>query len=502
LIFFVWAIFAEENLVNTGVNMPFGVRLQHKFIIEKTTSKKGTIFMIIRAICYLLMFLSTFGQILCAQEETSESKRTSQIRELLNSYSDLEQFSGAVLVAEKGKVVYRGGHGSVNRELDVPTTAENRFIIGSMTKAFTAVLVMQAVEAGKLELDKSVRDYWPEFNDPSDGKITIRQLLTHQSGLKHWNGIEGFLGSQDRLEYAAEELANKFASIEMAFSPGDRFGYSSPGYYILGIVLTKVWNKEFSELLNEGIFEPLEMNSSSLHDYATTKPGRAAAYRYNFVKARYDNAEFRDPSTMFSTGGILTTVDDLLKWDQALLGEMLFSVKSKEIIFDPSNSRQAFGWHHGLPGRDSENIVWHGGLVTGYRSQITRSLDSHRTVILLGNLRDINTNEITSGILAILDGDKPVPPRQSLMKAVLEVVAEHNAATAVERFDAIRKSKDNDFNTDPTELLRAAMELKSDEELASAAVLYEHWLKSYPTSPYRDMAVRDHAECNRLLKQK
>ncbi len=459
--------------------------------------------MFIRTIFCLALLLSfLFGQPLCAQEVITEGTRASKIRELLDSYSKLEQFSGAILVAERGKVIYRGGHGSANRELNVLATPENRFIIGSATKAFTSVLVMQAVEAGKLDLDKPVQDYWPEFKDPSGGKITIRHLLAHRSGLKHWNGIEGFLTGRSRLEYEAEELANKFASTGLEFSPGEQFGYSSPGYYVLGIVLTKIWNKEFAELLNENIFKPLKMDSSVLHDYTTICPGRAAAYRYNFVRARYDNAEFRDPSTMFSTGGILTTVDDLLKWDQALIGEQLYSANSRNIIFDPSNSRQAFGWHHGLPSRVGQNIVWHGGLVTGYRSQITRCLDSHRTVILLGNLRDIDTHEITSGILDILDGEDPVPPRSSLMKAVLEVVAEKSAAMAVERFDAIRKSNASIFNTAPTELLRAAMELKSDKEIANAAVLYEHWLKTYPSSPYREMAERDLAECKRLLKSK
>ena len=453
---------------------------------------------------FSLLLLTVFGcwqQASGFQQDVRSNEAADQIRQLLEAYTGLEQFSGAALVAEQGKVVFKGGFGSSQRELAVPASHEHRFIIGSMTKAFTAVLAMQAVEAGKLELDAPVQKYWPEFADPTEGKITIRHLLEHQSGLGHWNAVDGFLTTQAVQKYDREQLANLFATTGSRFPPGAQFGYSSPGYYILGIVLSRIWDKDYGELLAEKIFRPLGMNSTSLQDHARVVSGRAASYRYNFVEARYDNAEFRDPSTLFSTGGILSTVEDLLKWDQALYGNRLLSAQSRQIVFNPSNSRQAYGWENRFPGREDERIVWHGGLVTGYRSQITRCLDSGRTVILLGNLRDINTREISAGILNILDGNSPEPPRRSLMKAVLEKVALGGATEALKHFDAINNANDENYHLGPTELLRAAIELASDGEHSSAAAIYEHWIKTYPDSPYQAMATERLAECKRALEQ-
>ncbi len=456
---------------------------------------------IVRLACLLMVSLGCCLQTCGQQQRVSSNDHKNQIQKLLESYTKLEQFSGAVLVAEKGKVVFKGGFGSANRELGVPVSADHRFIIGSMTKAFTAVLVLQAVEAKKLELDQPAKKYWPDFADPTDGKITIRHLLEHRSGLRHWNAIEGFLTKQAANTHDREQLANRFAQTGVRFDPGSQFGYSSPGYYILGIVLSKIWDKDYGDLLAEKIIKPLGMDSTSALSDASIIPGRVASYRYNFVKARYDNAEFRDPTTLFSTGGILSTVDDLLKWDQALYGNKLLSDRSRKIVFNQSNGRQAYGWHNQFPGRDGQSVVWHGGLVTGYRSQITRCLDSKRTVILLGNLRDINTQRISMGIVDILDGDVPAAPRRSLMKAVLKKVANNSVQAALEHFDSIRKSNDGSFDINPTELLRAAIELRSDKEYASAAALYEHWLKTYPNSPYQRMAKQHLADCKRLLEK-
>ncbi len=439
------------------------------------------------------VFLAT---VLTAQ--ATGDTRTALLDTLVTAYADLEQFSGAVLVAERGRVVYRAGFGFADRELSVPISPNHRFVTGSMSKAFTAVLVLQQVERGVLALDSPTVRYWPEFSDSSRGQMTIRHLLTHRSGLPHWGAIDGFLLQEARLTHDHEALVALFTSTGLRFTPGEDEAYSSIGYYVLGIVLEKVTNKTYGELLQEMIFDPLGMTSSALDDQATILPSRVASYRYNFVSARYDNAEYRDPSTTYSTGGIISTVDDLLKWDVALYGNVLIEDSLRSLLFDPTEGTRAFGWNKGLRAAD-DGIVWHVGLVTGYRSQITRDPTSNQTVILLSNLRDTDTFEITSRILEVLNGSEPALPKRSLMKEILAVAAGEGVTSAIARFDDIVRDETQHYRTESTQLLLAAIELRSDDRCDRAAPLYEHWLRTYESSRFTQRAIRDAADCRLLL---
>jgi CubicO group peptidase (beta-lactamase class C family) len=431
--------------------------------------------------------------------QSYDDPRTAAIDRLMRAYAELEQFSGAALIAEDGEVLYRAAWGMADRELGVKASPDHRFVIGSNTKAFTAVLVLQQVNEGRLGLDEPAVRYWPEFPDPSGGRITVRHLLAHRSGLGHWGAVEGFLSREARLKYAKEDVIKLYAQQGLKFEPGEDEAYSSIGYYVLGVLLEKITGVTYGELLRERIFEPLGMSSSSLDDHATILPGRASPYRYNFLEARYDNADYRDPSTTFSTGGIISTVDDLLRWNQALYGDRLLPAALRDLLFDASQGSRAFGWNKRALPTEEQAIYWHAGLVTGFRSQLTRLPDTRRTVILLGNLRDIDTSEITRAILDVLDGGEVAMPKRSLMKEVLSQVAASGVDAAIARFDEIVGRHTDEFRTHPTELLLAAIELRSDDACDRAAPLYEHWIRSYEGSRYVQLALRDAADCRLRL---
>lgn len=451
--------------------------------------------------------LSLLASLPTARAATQEEAdpRIARIDSLMRSYTELGQFSGVVLVAEEGRVLYREGLGLADRELGVEASPEHRFVIGSLTKAFTAVLVLQQVNEGRLELDAPVVRYWPEFPDPSDGNITIRHLLRHRSGLHHWGAVDGFLLREARLSYEPEELVRLYTEQGLRFEPDEDEAYSSLGYYILGVVLEKVTGKSYGGLLDEGIFAPLRMKASTLDDHATILPGRVRSYRYNFLQARYDNAEYRDPSTTYSTGGIITTVDDLLKWDQALYGERLLPNQLRELLFDPEQGEAAFGWRkitrQAEDTGEGEMAFWHVGSVTGYRTQITRLPESRRTVILLTNLRDADVFEMSAAIVDLLYGAELEPPKRSLMKEVLSVSARRGTADAIIRFDEIIERYADAYRTEPTELLIAAIELRSDDACERAAPLYEHWLKIYEEHRYAEVAFQHAADCRLRLGQ-
>lgn len=351
------------------------------------------------------------------------------------------------------------------------------------------------MDEGTLALDESVVRYWPQFPDPSGGSITVRHLLAHRSGLRHWGAIDDFLSHSAAQVNDPFGLLQEFASLGLEFPPGERESYSSLGYYALGLLMEHITGQSYAELLRRRVFDPLGMSRSSLDDATTIVEGRAQAYRYNFLLARYDNAEHRHPSTTFSTGGILTTVDDLLRWERALGDASLLSPGLWQTIFDPAEGESAFGWRK-VTGEDPDrDIHWHGGLVTGFRSQITRMPSARRTVILFGNLRDADTNEITDRIFEILDGQRAELPRKSLMKEVLRRVADEGPEAAIRRFDQVLLEAAEDYRTEPTQLFIAALELRSDGACESAAPLYEHWVSVYVGNPLEWTALAHGADC-------
>ncbi|MEO1137198.1 MAG: serine hydrolase domain-containing protein [Pseudomonadota bacterium] len=415
---------------------------------------------------------------------------------IIESYVADDQFAGSVLIAAEGDVIYTAGSGVIDRELNVPASADQRFVIGSITKGFTAALILQLVEEGQLDLGAPAIQYWPDFPDPSGGRILVDHLLTHRSGLHHWNAVDNFLSDKSKNRWSQKELVRLYAREGLRFEPGAENAYSSIGYVLLGVLAEKVTGKPLEKLLEERIFSPLGMSNTRLDDGASIIPGRVRAYRYNFVEARYDNAEYRDPSTTWSTGGIVTTVADLNRWAQALHGANpdVVSNSAREKMFDPAAGRQAYGWAVEIT--DETKFASHGGLVTGYRSHIQLDLTNHRTVILLGNLRDARVSEAARALLAILDGDEPVLARKSLMKEILRVSASRGSDAAIARFNEIIEDENQSYNTQETELLLAALELRSDGVCVRAAPLYDRWIGVYPESAYMQFAMAGAIDCH------
>ncbi|MGH7694500.1 MAG: serine hydrolase [Gemmatimonadaceae bacterium] len=423
--------------------------------------------------------------------------RIAKLNALMDAYASLGDIGGVVLVAERGRVLMRRGLGYSDREFNVPARPEHRFVIGSITKGFTAVLTLRQVARGRIALDTPVVRYWPEFPDPSNGVITIRHLLTHRSGLKHWGAVQGFLDGAARMPQSQADVISLYAAKGLTFAPGTREDYSSIGYMVLGVVLEKVTGTPFGALLQKEIFEPLRMTSSSLDDAVSILPGRARPYRYNFLNAAYDNAEQRDPSTTWSTGGILTTVDDLLRWSEAVTGSTLLPDSLRALIFDRSEGDAWYGWRiNSLPG--GVRSFWHVGLETGFRSQIVRIPSRRQTIVVLGNVRDLDTDGISQRIVRILAGGSADLPKRSIAKAIYRAARAAGGDSAAALFRRLVRLP-QEYDTTQTQALIAAIELRSDKACDRAAPIYEAWLDVYPEGRGRITALIGAADCRLSL---
>ena len=423
--------------------------------------------------------------------------RVAKLNALMDAYASRGDVSGVVLVAERGRVLMRRGLGYSDWEFKVAARPEHRFVIGSITKGFTAALILRQVAAGRIALDTPVVRYWPQFPDPSNGTITIRHLLTHKSGLKHWGAVQGFLDGAARLPQSQADVVGLYAAKGLTFAPGTREDYSSIGYMVLGVVLEKVTGTAFSALLHKEIFAPLRMTSSSLDDAVSILPGRARPYRYNFLNATYDNAEQRDPSTTWSTGGILTTVDDLLRWSEALSTNTVLPDSVRALVFNRNEGDAWYGWRiDTLPG--GLRAFSHDGLETGFRSRLVRVPSRGQTIVVLGNVRDLDTDGISQRILKILAGETADLPKRSIAKAIYRAAATAGGDSAASVFRRLVR-RPQEFDTSFTQALIAAIELRSDKACDRAAPIYEAWLDVYPEARGRITALIGAADCRLLL---
>lgn len=323
---------------------------------------------------------------------------------LIARYHQLGLFNGSALVAESGQAILRKSYGEANLEWHVPNTPDTKFRLGSITKQFTATLVLQLAEKGQIDLTAPISRYLPDYPNPNADRITIHHLLNHTSGIPGYTELPEFERTA-RLPGKGAEFMNIFSRLQLLFEPGTKYSYSNSGYFLLGVILEKVSGKPYVQLLRENIFDPLGMSQSG---YDSTRPileKRAAGY--DATLDGFANAAYRDMGEPFAAGSLYSSVDDLLRWDQALYGERVLSNASKQKMFTPGlgDYGYAFFIHKG-----DVTTVEHGGSINGFETQITRDLEPKRLYVLLNNTGDAPLNEMVSGLRDILGGkDAPMP---------------------------------------------------------------------------------------------
>lgn len=276
---------------------------------------------------FLLTTTATFGQV-------------EAISKVLQEIDRRENLSGVVLVGLNGQIIYEKAYGKANRSFDIPNRIDTKFLIGSMTKQLTAMLVMQQVESGNLNLDIPITTYLPDFRKETGDRITIRHLLTHTHGIPNADQIDRYK------PMTKEEFVKRYCESDLEFDPGTEFRYSNiVGYYLLGMILEKVTATDYGTLLEQEIFHPLGMNNSGYYNHESILKEMATGYVQrgdNFL-----NAPYWDISQSFSAAGIYSTVEDLFKWDQALRKSGILSNSGLRTIFTPYSDevRYGFSWY-------------------------------------------------------------------------------------------------------------------------------------------------------------
>jgi CubicO group peptidase (beta-lactamase class C family) len=358
-----------------------------------------------RAVAFLILFATP--TVLPAPVERQDAA-IPLIAAIMQRRFNEGDFSGTVLVARDGKILYKNAFGYANREWNTANDLGTKFEIGSMTKQFTALLVLQLVNEGKLSLDGHISDYLPYYRKDTGKRVTLAELLSHTSGIPEFLSQPGFLdGPASRTHYDVQEFTAQFCSGDLRFDPGTRFEYSNSGYFLLGALLEQVSGTTYEHLLQDRILIPLKMKDSGYTHPESILPHRATGYER--TAAGFRSARYYDMSIPYAAGAMYSTVGDLLRWDEALYTDQLLPARLRDLLFRPNLEGYGFGWSIYVPKSGQPNagdtILMHGGAIFGFQSVIERIPKYHELIILLDNSDTPKTLEIARDIRSALVAD-------------------------------------------------------------------------------------------------
>lgn len=288
-----------------------------------------------------------------------------------------------VAVVKNGKVIKKQSYGLANIELNVPVSADTVFEIGSVSKQITGAGIMLLVEDGKINLDEKIKQYLPDTPDAWKN-VTVRNLLTHTSGIKSYTAIGTGFELTKRLK--RDEFIKALATYPLDFETGSRYSYSNSGYNLLGFIIEAASGKSYWDFMRERIFQPLGMTQTFDRDPKYIVKNRATGYELE--NGSYIGRDY-DLTDLFAAGAFISTVGDLAKWDAAWRNDTLLKKESKTqawtpfVLSDGKPYPYGFGWS--VADFRGHKLIGHSGSTAGFSAQILRFTDDDLSVIVLIN---------------------------------------------------------------------------------------------------------------------
>ncbi len=336
-----------------------------------------------------IALLVTFGAPVPGKADKIDDYVTAKIKRL--------HVPGASLaIVRDGHITKAQGYGFANLELRSPATKETVYEIGSTSKQFTATAIMMLVEEGKVRLDDTITKYFPEAPQAWRG-IKIRHLLTHTSGIQNHVAVPHWLDVfRTNLAFetapSRDELLKMFFKLPLEFQPGETWAYDNTGYYLLGIIIEKASGKSYWQFLDERVFKPLGMNATRSTDPQPIVPNRASGYEWK--NDHFENRPVLLPAIAFSAGSLLSTVEDMAKWDAALYTEKLLKKSSLDQMWTAPATNDGtdapfnygFGWF--IENYHGHRLVQHSGGTPGFSSAMYRFVSDKLTIIIRTNHAD------------------------------------------------------------------------------------------------------------------
>jgi CubicO group peptidase (beta-lactamase class C family) len=336
---------------------------------------------------------------------------------VIDKFVELDQFSGTILIAKDGNVIYAKAFGEADKDHHVLNKLNTKFNIGSIGKTFTGISIMQLAEDGKLEVNDPVIKYLPDF--PFGDRIKIHHLLTHTSGTFNYFAHPDFQKKMFTIRSVSDALPLIYDQKLVFDTPGEKFSYSNSGIVILGAIIEKVSGQDYESYIKENILDPAGMYNTGINFGEEIIKNRSTGYIKTPTGIFKSNIFLVPPAN--ADGGIETTAEDMLKYDQALYGDVLLSEESKEKMFTPFLRSYAYCWRldtiYGHP------VVGHGGGAPGINARFYRFVDDKLTMIILSNF-NLGANNVASTLEAVLFDQEYEMPRPKVEEFLYESMKE------------------------------------------------------------------------------
>jgi CubicO group peptidase (beta-lactamase class C family) len=441
-----------------------------------------------RQIAWQTRALVVCAMILVAVQSAALGQHTAQdkaakIAEVMTAAHKYRLFNGSALVAENGRVIYKKGLGLANMEWNIPNTTETRFRLGSITKQFTAALILQLVEQGKVKLDGKVSDYLPAYRKDIGEKVTVHQLLNHTSGIPSYTSLAGFFNDVSRNPFTVEDFIKKYASNNLEFEPGSKFSYNNSGYFLLGAIVEKVAGQTYERALREMILDPLGMKNTGYDHHGTLIEKRASGYQK--TPDGYTNAPYLDMSLPYAAGAMYSTVEDLYLWDQALYTDRLVSAATKELMYKPNLDDYAYGWvvTKAKLGTGTESVpkIKHGGGINGFSTVIVRFPAQKHLIVLLDNTsQGRSLEQLEREITNILYNQPYSLPKMSVAEALFKTIEEKGIEAGIAQYRDLKTRQANVYDFSEPELNRLGYQLLQARKLKEAIEIFKLNVEAYP----------------------
>lgn len=377
----------------------------------------------LRLIAALLFLLSTaFAQTAKAPADPAAIK--ARLDQIVEADASAKSFMGAALVVKGDQVLLNKGYGSANLEWNLANTPTTKFRLGSLTKQFTAACVLLLAERGQLSLTDPVKKHLPDAPVAWDA-ITIHHLLSHTSGIPNFTSFPDYQNTKT-LPTTPEKTMARFRDRPLDFTPGDRFAYSNSGYIVLGAIIEKVSGMSYPRFVQENLFTPLGMTNSGYDAFETVVPQRASGY-VRGAKG-FANAPYLDMTIPFAAGGLYSTTEDLLKWEQALTGGKLLKAASWEKMTTPVKDTYGYGLDITTPSNGHKRIA-HGGGIEGFNTYMAHYPEDGKgalTVVVLANLNGPAAQTMAARLASVAFGETVVlPGERKAITVPAKVLAEY-----------------------------------------------------------------------------
>jgi len=395
-----------------------------------------------------------------------------EIDQVMNEFVKLDLFSGTVLVAKDGKILYAKAYGDADKDFQVKNMLETKFNIGSIGKTFTGTSIMQLAQKGKLNVMDPVIKHLPDF--PYGDKILIHHLLTHTSGTFNYFAHPDFSEKIYSIRSVSDALPLIYDQKLQFQTPGEKFSYSNSGIVVLGAVIEKISGMSYPDYLQKNILGPTEMNDTGINYLDDVEENRAVGYD-KMISGDFKRNIYRVPPAN-ADGGIETTVLDMLKFDQALYGTTLLNEKSKKKMFTPFLEDYAYCW--GIREEHNNFITSHGGGAPGVNAAFRRYTTDRYTLVVLSNYGGAAT-PVANTIESIIFGQEYPMPQPRIGEYLYKVLSEKGSTYFLENYEEILKQGGYQIRSSNI-LNNAGYDLLFNHQIDMAVDIFKLNIKLFP----------------------